>query len=322
MKAAVLHDTAKIPRFESFPDPVAQAGEVLVRVRAAALKPVDKQMADGSHYSSFRAFPVVCGVDGVGRLADGSRVFFVMPRSPYGAMAEHTVVPKPRCFPLPDTVDDVTAAAVFNPGLSAWGALKWRAELAPGQSVLILGATGVTGQIAIHTAKLLGAGRIVAAGRDEKILATLSSLGADETLRIGHSMTDLKHDFERLTKEHGFDVVIDYLWGAPAEALLAMLTREDFAAGTSRLRWVEVGESAGASISLPAAALRSSRLEILGAGSGSAPTSPEMWIEAIQSLLANVASGAIRIETEKIPLADVEEAWNRKSPGRRVVLIP
>jgi len=135
-------------------------------------------------------------------------------------------------------------------------------------------------------------------------------------------MEGLKHDFERLTKEHGFDVVIDYLWGAPAEALLAMLTREDFAAGTSRLRWVEVGESAGASISLPAAALRSSKLEILGAGSGNAPTSPEMWIEAIQSLLANVATGAIRIETEKIPLADVEEAWNRKFPGRRVVLIP
>lgn len=322
MKGAVLHEIGRSPRFESFPDPVAQSNEVTVQVRAAALKPVDKQMADGSHYSAFREFPVICGVDGVGRLENGSRVFFALPRSPYGAMAERTVVPKPRCFPLPDTVDDITAAAVFNPGLSAWGALKWRAELASGQSILILGATGVTGKIAIQMAKLLGAGRIVAAGRDETILASLPSLGADETIRIGASMQDLKRDFERLTKERGFDVIIDYLWGAPAEALLSAITREDFNSGTSRLRWVEVGESAGPAISLPAAALRSSRLEILGAGSGNAPTSPEMWIEAIQTLLANVASGAIRIETEKVPLADVEEVWNRKFPGRRVVLIP
>lgn len=119
MKAAVLHEIGRSPRFESFPDPVAQSNEVTVQVRAAALKPVDKQMADGSHYSAFREFPVICGVDGVGRLENGSRVFFALPRSPYGAMAERTVVPKPRCFPLPDTVDDITAAAVFNPGLSA-----------------------------------------------------------------------------------------------------------------------------------------------------------------------------------------------------------
>lgn len=322
MKAAVLHEIGKPPRFEFFPDPVAQANEVTVQVRAAALKPVDKQMANGSHYSAFREFPVVCGVDGVGLLENGSRVFFAQPRPPYGAMAERAVVVKPRCFPLPDTVDDVTAAAVFNPGLSAWGALKWRAELTSGQSVLILGATGVTGKVAIQMAKLLGARRIVAAGRNEKILATLPSLGADETIKIGESMEDLKRDFERVTKESGFDVIIDYLWGAPAEALLSGITREDFNAGSSRMRWVEVGESAGATISLPAAALRSSRLEILGAGSGNAPTSPELWIDAIQTLLANVASGTIRIDTEKVPLAEVEEAWNRKCPGKRLVLVP
>jgi NADPH:quinone reductase-like Zn-dependent oxidoreductase len=322
MKAAVLHGIGRSPRFESFTDPVPLANEALVRVSAAALKPVDKQMAAGSHYSAFREFPVICGVDGVGRLENGSRVFFALPRSPYGAMAERTVVAKPRCFPLPDNVDDITAAAVFNPGLSAWGALKWRAELTQGQSVLILGATGVTGKIAIQMARLLGAGRIVAAGRDEKILATLPGLGADETLPIGESMENLKHDFERLTKERGFDVIIDYLWGAPAAALLSAITREDFNAGSSRMRWVQVGESAGAAISLPAAALRSSRLELLGAGSGNAPTSPDMWVDAIQKLLANVASGAIRIETEKLPLCDVEEVWQAKFPGRRVVLIP
>lgn len=137
MNAAVLHALGELPRCEAFPDPVTGEGEVLVEVRAASLKPVDRQMASGAHYASFRKLPVVCGTDGVGILEDGSRVFFAMPRAPHGAMAEHTVVARPRCFPLPDDVDDDTAAAVMNPGLSAWGALVWRAQLAAGETVLV-----------------------------------------------------------------------------------------------------------------------------------------------------------------------------------------
>ncbi len=322
MKAAVLHALGTTPRFESFADPVPQDREAVVRVRAASLKPIDRQMADGSHYAAFREFPVVCGVDGVGTFADGGRVFFAGLRRPYGAMAEQTVVERARCFPLPDSIDDATAAAVFNPGLSAWGALKWRAELAAGESVLILGATGVTGKLAIQTAKLLGAGRIVAAGRNEAVLNTLREIGADEVIAIGEAGQNLSDEFARAAGDRGFDVVIDYLWGAPTEALLAAITRSDFKAASNRVRLVEVGESAGATISLPATALRSSRVEIVGAGSGNAPTSMEMWVEAIQGLLKNVESGALRIEVEKIPLADVERVWQQEFPGRRVVLIP
>ncbi len=197
MRAAVLNALGKPPRWDQFPDPGIQGkDEVVVSVRAAALKPVDKQMADGSHYAAFREFPAVCGMDGVGCLDDGSRVFFARPRPPYGAMAERTVVAKARCVPLPDSVDDVTAAAVFNPGLSAWGTLAWRAQLAPGESVLILGATGVTGKIAIQTAKLLGAARVVAAGRNEEVLSKLHELGADATIRIGESAKERKRTAE------------------------------------------------------------------------------------------------------------------------------
>ncbi len=164
MNAAVLHTLNQLPHFEQFPEPVAEENEVIVHVRAAALKPIDKQMASGSHYAAYGKLPVVCGMDGVGRLDDGTRVFFGGPRPPYGSMAERTVVSRSRCFPIPDNVNDDIAAAVVNPGLSAWGALVWRAQLAPGETVLILGATGVTGKLAIQTAKLLGAGRVVAAG--------------------------------------------------------------------------------------------------------------------------------------------------------------
>ena len=168
MNAAVLNTIGKPPRFEPFPDPVAGDSEVIVHVRAAALKPVDKQLASGSHYASPRELPVVCGADGVGQLDDGTRVFFGGPRRPNGAMAERTVVRRAQCFPVPDGLDDETAAAIPNPGVSAWLSLTHRARLTPGETVLILGATGVTGKLAVQIAKILGAGRVVAAGRTKK----------------------------------------------------------------------------------------------------------------------------------------------------------
>jgi NADPH:quinone reductase-like Zn-dependent oxidoreductase len=159
VNAAVLHNLGRPPRFEQFPDPSAGNDEAIIDVRTAALKPVDKQLANGSHYASPRELPVVCGADGVGYLVDGTRVFFGGPRRPYGAMAQRTVVPKAFCFPVPEGVDDNTAAALPNPGVSAWLSLTARAKLTKGETVLILGATGVSGKLTVRIAKLLGAGR-------------------------------------------------------------------------------------------------------------------------------------------------------------------
>ena len=153
MDAAVLHTIGKPPRFDQFPEPVAAEGEVVVHVHAASLKPVDKQLASGAHYASPRELPVICGSDGVGHLGDGQRVFFGGTRAPYGAMAQHAVVPRAFTFPVPDGVDDETAAALPNPGVSAWVSLAFRAKLAAGDNVLILGATGVTGRLAIKIAE-------------------------------------------------------------------------------------------------------------------------------------------------------------------------
>jgi NADPH:quinone reductase-like Zn-dependent oxidoreductase len=322
MNAAVLRTINQPPHFAQIPEPVAEENEVIVHVRAAALKPIDKQMASGSHYAAYSKLPVVCGTDGVGHLDDGTRVFFGGPRPPYGSMAERTVVSRARCFPIPDNVNDDVAAAVVNPGLSAWGALVWRAQLAPGETVLILGATGVTGKLAIQTAKLLGAGRVIAVGRNEQVVNSLHDLGADTIIHLGKPDQDLTQAFVREAGDSGFDVIIDYLWGPTTEALLAAFVRRDLKPASSRVRLVEVGESAGPTISLAAAVLRSSRLEILGAGSGNAAASPEIWIEAVRQLMSNVGCGALRIDTEQVPLDEVENAWQREQQGRRAVIIP
>jgi NADPH:quinone reductase-like Zn-dependent oxidoreductase len=322
MNAAVLHALNESPRFEHFPEPIPEENEVIVHVCAAALKPIDRQMASGSHYAAFRELPAVCGMDGVGRLDDGTRVFFAMPRSPYGSMTERTVVSPSHTFPIPDNIEDDVAAAVVNPGLSAWGALVWRAQLTAGETVLVLGATGVTGKLAVQTAKLLGAGRVIAAGRNEQVLNTLHDLGADSTIPLDKPGQDLTEAFAREADDADFDVIIDYLWGPPTEALLAAIARRDFNPASSRIRLIEVGESAGPTISVAAALLRSSRLEILGAGSGNAPASPEIWLEAVRQLMSNVATGKLRIDTERVPLRKIEDAWQRDQHGRRTVIIP
>src|ERR1035438_2398018 len=266
MHAAVLHTLGKPPRFESFPDPVAEPDEAIVHVRAASLKPIDRLMASGGHYASPREFPVVCGVDGIGVLDDGTRVFFGGPRRPYGAMAERTVVARSRCWPVPESLDDATAAALLNPALSSWLPLVWRAQLAAGETVLILGATGIAGKLAVRVAKLLGTGRVVAAGRNEQALSTLGGLGADAVIHLDASDQEVTQAFAREAGNKGYDVIVDYLWGHPTELLLAALTRAEFSMKAAGPRLIPIGESAGPAISLPAAALRSAGLAILGGG--------------------------------------------------------
>lgn len=320
MHAAVLHTIGAVPRYDEFPEPVAQKdGEVIVHVHAASLKAVDKQLAGGSHYASRGELPRVCGTDGVGHLEDGQRVFFGGPRPPYGAMAERTVVPRAFTFAVPESVNDETAAALPNPGISAWLSLTYRAKLARGENVLVLGATGVTGKLAVKIAKLLGAGRVVAAGRNQRALQTLRELGADATISLTLPGNELSEAFAREAGERGFQVVIDYVWGQPVETFLAALTRGEFAAIQAETRLVQVGESAAPTITLPAAVLRSTALTIMGTA-GIPPR--EVLVEAFQRVMEYAATGELQIDTTRVPLAEVENAWQREQPGRRLVLIP
>ena len=319
MHAAVLRTLGKVPRYEEFAEPVAGDGEAIVEVHAAALKPFDKQLASGSHYTRPCELPVICGSDGVGRLDNGQRVFFGGARPPYGAMAERTVVPKAFTFPVPENLSDETAAALPNPGISAWLSLAYRAKLVPGENVLILGATGVTGKLATKIAKLLGAGRVVAAGRNERVLRTLRDHGADATIRLDMPAQELSDTFVREAGESGFQVVIDYVWGAPAEIFLGAITRKEFAAIQSETRFVQVGEGARPTISLPAAVLRSTAITLMGTA-GIPPV--KILVDAMRKVMSHAASGELSVDTERVALADIESIWEREQRGSRLVIIP
>jgi NADPH2:quinone reductase len=190
--------------------------------------------------------------------------------------------------------------------------------LAAGETVLILGATGVTGQLAVQIAKLLGARRVVGVGRNEKVLARLGDLGADATIQLDQSRELLRDAFVGEIGETGFDVILDYLWGEPTEALLAVLGKKEFVAATRETRLVQVGESAGAKITLPAAVLRSAPVTILGTG-GIPPF--EILADAMKQVMERGARGELRIETERVAIEEIEGAWKRAgTAGSRVVV--
>jgi NADPH:quinone reductase-like Zn-dependent oxidoreductase len=321
MHAAVLHAPGAVPQYEKFPEPVIADNDrqAIVHVHAASLKPIDRQLAGGLHYASRGEFPRVCGTDGVGHLDSGQRVFFGGPIPPHGAMAQRTVVPRAFTFPVPETLSDETAAALPNPAISAWLSLRHRAKLAPGESVLILGATGVTGRLAVKIAKLLGAGRVVAAGRNQQALNALRQLGADATVSLSLPAAELSDALAQEAGQSGFQVVIDYVWGEPAQAFLAAITRREFAAVQSEIRFVQAGESAAPTITLPAAVLRSTAVTIMGTA-GIPPR--DVLVDAFQQVMAHAAKGDLQIQTETLPLADIEIAWKRNQPGCRWVMIP
>jgi NADPH:quinone reductase-like Zn-dependent oxidoreductase len=323
MNAAVLHGSGRYPRYESFAEPVPDEGQAVLEVAAAALKPIDRWMAEGSHYASFRKFPVVVGADGVGTLQDGTRVAFFGPVHPYGGMAERALVRRGLWFELPDTVDSVVAAAITNPGMAAWKALIWRGGLKPGQTVLILGATGASGRIAVQLAARRGAGRIVATGRNPQVLAELRDLGADEVIRLDQPQPDLADAFRIEHKRAGVDLIVDYVWGAPAQALFTALTEPDLHPGrdSERVLHVQVGPTAGDTVHLDAGALRSTPLEIVGSGSGAQPTFDDA-VNAYDDLMRAAASREIRVAVETLPLSEVEQAWALSRSDRRIVFLP
>lgn len=320
MNAAVVESSEAPPRFTTFADPVADAGEVLVTVSAAGLHPVVKSLARGAHYMSTGALPLIPGIDGVGRLEDGTRVYFGATKPHYGSFAERCATARFVCLAIPDTLDDNTVAAMMNPGMSSWGALTARAQFAPGESVLILGATGVAGQLAIQVARRLGAKRVIAAGRNPAALAKLTQLGADAVISLDQ---DAKSLVAAVTEEWALgkiDVVLDYVWGAPAEQLLEAISQKGFPGAGSRIRYVQIGAMAGANISLPAATLRSTGLELMGSGFGS--VSIQKIFEALARFLEAAGKEPFSMEIDAVPLREVERMWDAPSNGRRVVFQP
>jgi NADPH:quinone reductase-like Zn-dependent oxidoreductase len=314
MKAAIVRGVGRTPVYDDFEEPVVLAGEHRIEVAAAALSPLVKGRAAGQHYSSSGRFPFVAGVDGVGHLDDGRRVYFIFPRAPHGSMAEDTVVPSAQCLPVPEELDDVTAAAIANPGMSSWAAYTERARLKPGETVLINGATGTSGRLAVQVAKHLGAGKIIATGRNLEALRSLGALGANVTIPLCENETALEERFtEQLAAR--VDVVIDYLWGKSAETLLRAVAKAG--AGAAPMRFVQIGATSGSDLTLPAAVLRSAPIELMGSGLGSVAN--DRLIHCIGEVLKAAGPGGFEIATKTIPLSGVEAAWQENDSGLRTV---
>lgn len=320
MNAAVVRAFDAPPGYAAFAEPIAQEGEVPVTVTAAGLHPIVKSLANGAHYGSTGELPFIPGVDGVGVLADGTRVYFGGGRSPYGTFAERSLAAKAMCIPLPAGIDDATAAGIANPAMSSWAALTGRAKFVAGESVLILGATGVAGQLAVQIAKRLGARRVTAVGRNPQALEKLQSLGADTIVSLDQEHDSLVAALRKEIDGDGVNVVLDYLWGPPAEAVLEAIAQKGLKKSTPRVRYVEIGESAGATVSLRGATLRSSGLELLGSGFGSASLS--QLKTAIEEFFKAAAAEPFEFSIKTAPLRDVESQWDSREQGTRLVFQP
>jgi NADPH:quinone reductase-like Zn-dependent oxidoreductase len=321
MKAAVITAAGKTPVFGQFQEPTGSNDLEVITVNAAALSQFSKSRSSGSHYSAEGIFPSVPGADGVGRTKDGRRVYFVLPEAPYGALAEKSLVRREQYVPLPDDLDDEIAAAIANPGMSAWAALVERAQLKPGETVLVNGATGSAGSLAVQIAKYLGAGKVIATGRNEAELQSLLAAGADVAIpfTLGELHPGGAAAYEQALKEEftkGINVVLDYLWGESAKTVIVAIAKavED----ATPVRFVHVGGASGEDkMDLPGAALRSSAIQLMGSGAKSVPL-PRL-LDCIRRVFEVTVPAKLRIATKVVPLSDIEEAWEAPNKPRIVV---
>lgn len=317
MKAAIVESAGKTPVYAEFAEPAASAGEVLIDVAAAPLSQVTRARASGAHYTSSAVFPFVVGLDGVGRRQDdGKRVYFLLPRTPFGSMAGCTVTRASYCVALPHGIDDVTAAAIAVPAMSSWAALTARARLSLGEVVLVNGATGISGRLAVQIAKHLGARKVIATGRNSEALDALGALGADVVISLAQDGDALEDAFKRQFGGDGVGVVLDYIWGPSAERLLAAAAKS---AGERRCRFVQIGSASAPTITLPYAALRSCPLEMMGSGIGSVPIGG--ILKSIEAVLQATVLHGLKIATKAVPLARIESQWAIDSARERTVFV-
>lgn len=311
MRAAVLHEYG-VPRPDEFPEPTeVEVGQALVDVLAAGVNPVDVTICSGRFYAGRPPLPSVAGREGVGVL-DGERVYFDAPIVPYGSMAQRALIDPLSTYPVPDEVSDGVAVALGISGLAAWLSLTWRAQLKEGEHVLVLGASGVLGQIAVQAAGLLGAGRVVAAARSQEGLDRCMQIGADAAVHLGEP-ADLAAAFSEAAGGR-IDVVIDPLWGEP---LVAALQAASFGA-----RVVQVGASAAPDALIPSAPIRGKMLVVMGHTNFATPV--DVKAEAYRRMAQAAEEGEIDVQVDALPLEQVEEAWRRleASSHRKVVLTP
>ncbi|UVD79603.1 zinc-binding alcohol dehydrogenase family protein [Myroides albus] len=320
MKAAVLYKSGSVPVYGEIEAPVSNGlNQQLLHVKAAAIKNLDKARVSGKHYASYKDFPCVVGVDGVGLLEDGRRVYA---QGMTGMLAEYALISQ-QITPIPHNLDYVTAAALPNAVLGSAMPLLIRGKLEKRQNILFNGATGVTGQVAVQIAKYYGANEIIVTGRNERILNELRTFGATHTINLKEGEEAVKGKLKAIHDQYPIDIVIDYLWGQPITWVLDTLKGGSIHHLSHTTKIVTAGDMAGKEIALTSAILRSSAIEILGSGFGSLSAEelivfnkvilPEMFLLA--------SNDKLKIQTAAYPLEEIAEVWNKDLPsGTRLVI--
>lgn len=321
MKAAVMYQQGAVPQYTDFPEPIAQnEEEAVVTVKAVALKHLDKSRASGKHYSTDapQQGGRVIGGDGVCLLADGTRVWAL---GVSGMLAEKATIEKDRVVKVPDGLSDVQAAALPNAIIGAAMGLKFKAGIQPGDVVLVNGATGFTGRVAIQIAKHYGAKKIIATGRNQQSLNALVQLGADEVISIQQTDEQFIATLKKIHAATPIDVTIDYLWGHTAEMILSCLKGDG--SFSNRTRFVSVGSMAGDLVQLSAAILRSINIQLTGSGLGawSKAEVRALFTDILPEMFQLAAAGQLSAETIEVPLSDIANLWDVAVPGGQRLVV-
>lgn len=321
MKAAIIEKLGETPKYKDFKDPEVQKDDQLVlQVKAAAVKNLDRARASGKHYSKHEELPAVVGMDGVGILEDGTRVYA---KGISGMIAEKAIIDKNKYTVIPDNLDFSTASALPNAILGAAMSLKVRGKIEAGQNVLINGATGVTGQMAVQIAKHYGAQTIITTGRNQENLEKTKSFGANKIVSLKQDDQSIIDQLQEIHHNTPIDLIIDYLWGTPIQLVLNALKGGGLDKSTHKTKIVSVGSMAGESINLDSGILRSSAIEILGSGFGSLSEDDFKHYdqEVLPEMFQLAADGELTMDLVEGKLENIAELWEQKlDSGQRLVI--
>jgi NADPH:quinone reductase len=320
VRAARVHELGTAPRVDEVEPPARRAGEAVLEVAAVGLNPLDVAVAAGRFYGGSPPLPYVPCSEAVGRVreadatAPGTRAFVYgggLGIARDGTLAERALVPEERLVPLGDDVPDELAIACGIAGMAGWFSTTRRARVGPDDRVLVLGATGMVGLVAVSAARLAGAERVVAAGRRPELLERAREAGADATVELD-GREDLAGALKEACGGDGPTVIVDPLWGPPVVTALA--------AAAPGARVAHVGTAAGQEATLPSALVRGKQLDVLGYSTFGIPM--DELREGYLELVGHAVAGRIRIPVETFPLDRLAEAWERQAagPGAKLVV--
>jgi NADPH:quinone reductase-like Zn-dependent oxidoreductase len=319
LKAAILYSADSVPVYGDFPEPQAGPGTQIVSLVASGIHHVTRSVAAGRHYGSDAAYPVVPGLNAVARTDDGALVFTSSAPAPYGTFAERIASPDAMRFPLPAGAPPEAVAAGVNPGMASWLPLTARQAAGLG-TVLILGVTGMSGFLAAQNARLLGAARVVGAGRSRPGLERAAAAGAQAVALTGDTSADAQALGAALDGDAP-GLVLDFVWGPVAEAAFLALGRRGLGEDDADISYVQIGSLAGTEAGVPSSLLRSRKLTISGSGAGSVRAA-QIRAE-VPRYMELIADGSVQVPFRTFRLSDVGAAWTASAEsGPRVVLVP